>query len=245
MSLLNDIPLSALRFYLTAPYPCSYLENREARSQVATPSFLITSQVYSELVLHGFRRSGTFTYRPRCDSCRECVPVRIDIAGFEANRSQRRSWKQHYKLAVTLHTLEDRPEYFELYQRYQKTRHRDGGMDDDNPEQYRSFLLQSHVDSMLVEFREAGVLRMVSVVDVLTDGLSAVYTFYDPDVEHSSYGTFNVLWQIELCRKLELPYLYLGYWIKDSRKMAYKANFQPLHGLLHGSWQPLNLESAR
>jgi arginine-tRNA-protein transferase len=245
MSLLNDIPLSALQFYLTAPYPCSYLENREARSQVATPSFLITSQVYSELVQHGFRRSGTFTYRPRCDSCRECVPVRIDIAGFDANRSQRRSWKQHHDLAVTLHTLEDRPEYFELYLRYQQTRHRDGGMDDDNPEQYRSFLLQSHVDSMLVEFREAGVLRMISVVDVLTDGLSAVYTFYDPDVAHSSYGTFNVLWQIELCRKLELPYLYLGYWIKDSRKMAYKANFQPLQGLLHGSWQPLNLESVR
>ena len=129
VTLLRDIPLSALQFYLTSPYPCSYLPDQEARSQVATPDFLITPQVYSELVLYGFRRSGTFTYRPRCDNCLECTPVRIKVNSFNANRSQRRSWKQHYNLAVTLHTLEDRAEYFPLYQRYQNTRHRDGGMD--------------------------------------------------------------------------------------------------------------------
>lgn len=244
MSLLNDIPLSAIQLYLTAPYACSYLEDREARSQVATPSFLITPQVYAELVQHGFRRSGTFTYRPHCDSCRECVPVRIDIAGFNPNRSQRRSWKQHLGLDITLHGLEDQAEYFALYQRYQYSRHRDGGMDNDDQEQYRSFLLQSHVDSMLVEFRDEGVLRMVSIIDVLEDGLSSVYTFYEPDIEGSSFGTFNVLWQIELCRKLQLPYLYLGFWIKQSPKMAYKANFRPLQGLLHGAWQALDLKNT-
>lgn len=242
MSLLNDIPLSSLQLYLTAPYPCSYLPDLEARSQVATPSFLITSPVYSELVRHGFRRSGTFTYRPRCDSCRQCVPVRVLVKDFQATRSQRRSWKQHNELTVSLHALHDKPEYFELYRRYQEARHRDGGMDEDDPEQYRNFLLQSHVDTLLVEFREGTVLRMVSVVDVLADGLSAVYTFYDPDVAHSSYGTFNVLWQIELCRKLQLPYLYLGYWIAGSRKMAYKANFQPLQGLRDGTWQTILAE---
>ncbi|MDX8399498.1 MAG: arginyltransferase [Gallionellaceae bacterium] len=239
MSLLRDIPLSALQFYLTAAYPCSYLGECEARSQVATPSFLITPQVYSELVRIGFRRSGTFTYRPRCDSCQECVPVRLDVANFQANRSQRRSWKQHKDLVVTLHTLEDSAEYFDLYQRYQYARHPDGGMDNDDQEQYRSFLLQSHVDSMLVEFRDNGTLRMVSIIDVLTDGLSSVYTFYEPDISGSSFGTFNVLWQIELCRKLQLPYLYLGYWIQHSQKMAYKVNFQPLQGLLNNSWQKL------
>jgi arginine-tRNA-protein transferase len=245
MSLLNDIPLSSLQLYLTAPYPCSYLQHPEARSQVATPSFLISSAVYSELVRHGFRRSGTFTYRPRCDTCRQCVAVRVVVEDFLPTRSQRRSRKQHNNLVVTLHDLQDKPEYFELYRRYQEARHRNGGMDDDSPEQYRNFLLQSHVDTLLVEFREKGVLRMVSVVDVLADGLSAVYTFYDPDVPQASFGTFNVLWQIELCRKLKLPYLYLGYWIADSRKMAYKANFQPLHGLQEGAWQPILQKEKR
>jgi arginine-tRNA-protein transferase len=244
VTLLHDIPLSAIQLYLTAPYPCSYLADRDARSQVATPSFLITPAVYSELVQHGFRRSGTFTYRPHCDNCQECVPVRVEVDSFTPNRSQRRAWKQHASLDATLRKMEDHPEYFELYRRYQNMRHRDGGMDHDDPEQYRNFLLQSHVDSMLVEFHEDGVLRMVSIVDVLSDGLSSVYTFYDPDVVNSSFGTFNVLWQIELCRKLQLPHLYLGYWIANSRKMAYKFNFQPLQGLQQGSWQPLVKEQS-
>ncbi len=240
MSLLNDIPLSSIQLYLTAPYPCSYLDGVEARSQVATPSFLINAQVYSELVRQGFRRSGTFTYRPRCDTCRQCVPARVEVDAFTSTRSQRRSWKRHADLEVELLPLEDKPEYFELYRRYQQARHAEGSMADDDPEQYRNFLLQSHVDSMLVAFREDGVLRMVSIVDVLQDGLSAVYTFFDPDVAGASFGTFNVLWQIELCRKLELPYLYLGYWIADSRKMAYKAAFRPLQGLRDGRWQRLD-----
>lgn len=240
MSLLNDIPLSSIQLYLTAPYPCSYLEGLEARSQVATPSFLINAQVYSELVRQGFRRSGTFTYRPRCDTCRQCVPVRVDVNAFAPTRSQRRSWKRHADLHVELLPLEDKPEYFELYRRYQQTRHAEGSMADDDPEQYRNFLLQSHVDSMLIAFREGDVLRMVSIVDVLKDGLSAVYTFYDPDMPGTSYGTYNVLWQIELSRKLELPYLYLGYWIGAARKMAYKAAFKPLQGLRDGRWQQLD-----
>ncbi len=243
MSLLRDIPLSALQFYLTAPYPCSYLAEQEARSQVATPSFLITPPVYSELVHVGFRRSGTYTYRPRCDTCHACVPVRVEVNPFKADRSQRRSWKQHRDLDVTLHPLQDRPEYFELYCRYQHARHPNGGMDNDDRDQYRNFLLQSQVDTMLVEFRAAdsGALRMVSIIDLLSDGLSSVYTFFDPAIPHSSFGTFNVLWQIELCRKLELPYLYLGYWIEHSPKMAYKTRFHPIQRLHQGAWKPFNL----
>lgn len=243
MTLLRDIPLSALQFYLTAPYQCSYLAEREARSQVATPSFLISASIYSELLRQGFRRSGTFTYRPRCDSCLACVPVRVQVNDFAGNRTQRRVWKKyHNHLDVSLHPLEDKPEYYELYQRYQNARHLDGGMSDDNHDQYQKFLLQSHVDSMLVEFREAGVLRMVSIIDALDDGLSSVYTFFDPDIKQASFGTYNVLWQIDLCRQLQLPYLYLGYWIRESRKMTYKANFQPLQGLKQGEWQALIVE---
>ncbi len=244
MSLLHDIPLSTLQLYLTAPYPCSYLDGMEARSQVATPTFLINTQVYSELVRHGFRRSGTFTYRPRCDACRACIPVRVDAGRFAPSRSQRRSWKRHRGLRVEILPLADKPEYFALYQRYQQARHSEGRMAEDTPEQYRNFLLQSHVDSMLVEFREGGVLRMVSVIDVLDDGLSAVYTFYDPDVPGASFGTFNVLWQIELCRKLQLPWLYLGYWIAASRKMAYKMHFQPLQAMRDGVWTAAMNEEA-
>ncbi len=239
MTLLRDIPLSTLQFYLTAPYPCSYLPEQSARSQVATPSFLIDAAVYSELVQRGFRRSGTFTYRPRCDVCHACVPVRIDVSAFSPNRTQRRASRRHGNLETALHTLEDSEEYFALYQRYQAARHLEGEAEKDSREQYRNFLLQSHVDSVLAEFREEGVLRMVSIIDVLSDGLSSVYTFYEPDVAQASYGTYNVLWQVDLCRKLNLPYLYLGYWIKNSRKMAYKANFQPLQGLVQGVWQTL------
>ena len=247
MSLLNDSPLSALHYYLTAPYPCSYLPQKLARSQVATPSFLISPAVYSELVRHGFRRSGTFTYRPRCDNCRACVPLRVPVDQFTPNRSQRRAWAQHRNLLATLHPLRDEPEYYELYQRYQHGRHKDGGMDNDDHESYRNFLLQSHVETVLVEFREPpadggegrGVLRMVSVVDVLDDGLSSVYTFYEPDLPRARFGVYNVLWQIELCRKLGLKYLYLGYWIEQCRKMSYKTQYQPAQGLTGGVWRKL------
>jgi arginyl-tRNA--protein-N-Asp/Glu arginylyltransferase len=244
MDLLHDIPLSALQFYLTAPYRCSYLEGREARSQVATPSFLVTSKIYSELVRRGFRRSGSFTYRPNCDACRACVPVRIPVNEFVPNRSQRRAARHHNGLEILLHGMKDNEEHFDLYRRYQKTRHTDDSMDSDDPVQYRNFLLQSHVDSTLVEFRDHGRLCMVSLIDILDDGLSSVYTFYDPDIQGASFGTYNVLWQIELCRKLELDYLYLGYWIKESRKMAYKANFSPLQGLIDGAWKALDGERA-
>ncbi|MBI3223167.1 MAG: arginyltransferase [Nitrosomonadales bacterium] len=248
MSILNDIPLSALHFYLTAPYPCSYLPERQARSQVATPSFLINAAVYSELVQHGFRRSGTYTYRPRCDICQACVPLRVPAKLFEPNRSQRRAWKQHQHLETSLHPLQDKSEYYELYQRYQRTRHPNGGMDNDDHESYQNFLLQSSVDSLLVEFREPcgqvngeqGALRIVSVIDLLSDGLSSVYTFYEPDLPQARLGVYNVLWQIELCRKLDLDFVYLGYWIAHSRKMSYKTQYQPAQGLVNNAWQDLH-----
>lgn len=230
-----------MRFHTTEFYPCSYLPSKLARSQIAIPDHLIDATTYAQLIKTGFRRSGSFVYRPSCDQCEACVPVRVIVEQFSYSRTQRRVWKRHQHLVATQHTLHYHPDHYRLYRRYQVKRHAHGGMDYDSRDQYCNFLLQSDVDSRLITFHADNQLRMISIIDQLPDGLSSVYTFFDPDVPNASFGTFNILWQIEQCRIKKLPYLYLGYWIGENQKMSYKVNFQPLQSLLKGQWQAFQL----
>ena len=247
MSNPKEIPFQSLQFYATAPYPCSYLPDHSARSQVATPPQLIKSAIYDQLINMGFRRSGLFTYRPYCDNCQSCVASRIPVNLFKATRSQQRAWKKYQAMDIRILPLDFSNEHFELYQHYQKSRHAEPQDLEDkknesveySKDQYKQFLLQTNIESILVEFREDGILRMVSIIDVLKDGLSSVYTFYDTGIAASSFGTFSILWQIEQAKMLKLDYIYLGYYIEKSQKMSYKSLYRPLQGLVNGQWSTI------
>ena len=239
----NDIPLQKLQFYVTTPYTCGYLPGKLAQSLIAAPQHLVNASVYNSLIQQGFRRSGNFAYRPHCENCQECVPVRIVLSDFVPTRSQKRAYKQHQHISTAILPVDFHAEHYALYHAYQQARHAeslDKAPAQNDVEQYRNFLCQTNVESVLVEFRENGQLNMVSVIDIVDDGISAVYTFFDA-TKRASYGTYNVLWQIEWAKRLAHPYLYLGYWVKDSQKMAYKQNFQPQQMYLDGEWRSLKL----
>jgi arginine-tRNA-protein transferase len=236
----SDLPRSLPQFCDMSPHPCSYLPGRQSISRIAIPPQLIDTGLYGELVRRGFRRSGDFTYRPACKDCHACIPVRVPVVRFAPDRSQRRCLKANQALTAYERPLGFYEEHYLLYQRYQAERHPGGGMDGDDRKQYAQFLLRGQVDSRLAEFRDADRLRMVSLIDMLDDGLSSVYTFFDPDLPAAGLGTYNILWQIQQCLTNELPYLYLGYFIRECRKMSYKARFRPIEGFVDERWQELH-----
>lgn len=229
----------SLQLQRSSIYPCSYLPDRNAQSEIALPNEDINAEVYSQLMRQGFRRSGLITYRPACAACRACLSIRIPVPQFTPNRSQKRSRQTHQDLRGEERPLRFDEAHYQLYQRYLTARHGEivGSETTSDREDYARAFLQSSVDTRLIEFRENGKLRMVSLIDVLDDGLSAVYTFFDPDLPGASLGTYGVLWQIEQCAAQHLPYLYLGYWIHECRKMAYKAQFKAHEALIDGVWQ--------
>lgn len=220
-------PLLSLRFFVTPPHPCNYFPEREAVTLVVDPNTTLDSRQYSELSAQGFRRSGEHVYRPHCPNCRDCIPIRIEVDRFQPNRSQRRTWQSNERIQMFTKSAAFYEEHYALYRRYIQSRHPAGGMDNDDPEQYRHFIQTDWCATQLLELREQDELLAVAVTDELENGLSAVYTFYEPAKLARGLGTYAILRQIEECRQRGLKWLYLGYWIPDSPKMQYKARFRP------------------
>jgi arginine-tRNA-protein transferase len=225
-----------LKVYTTYPHSCSYLEKQEATTLFVDPRQRVDQALYSNLSALGFRRSGSHIYRPHCTHCEACVPARIPVALFEPKRSQQRTLKRNQDLVVE-RTDDIRDETaFELYRRYIDLRHADGDMYPPDREQYESFLNNAWDCTRYYRFYDRGELIALSVVDELLDGLSAIYTFFEPAAQKRSLGNYAILWQIEQARKKQMDYLYLGYWIRECQKMAYKSHYRPLEVYLNGRW---------
>lgn len=228
--------LAQLKFFATPPHGCSYLEDRKATTLFVDPAADIDNAMYSALSALGFRRSGRHVYRPHCESCSACIPVRLPVEGFAPRRRQRRIWARNADLTVTLTEPGLTDENYALYARYIIRRHSDGDMFPPSPDQFRSFLLCEWSDTRFAEFRLGDELVAVAVTDRVHDGLSAIYTFYDPDLPQRSLGVHGILWQIDHAIETGRPYVYLGYWIKQCQKMSYKTDYRPLEMFVGERW---------
>ena len=234
--------------FLSMPHPCSYLPGRMSTIMFVDPQSRIDDALYSDFVQHGFRRSGELVYRPYCRECNACVPVRVPVTEFKLNRAQKRVWRRNQDIVVQARPPQFDSEHFALYQRYQAARHPGSSMDDPDPERYLHFFFSRQVKTVFYELRLSpgpgagfGRLLGVAVVDVLRDGLSAMYTFSEPDQPARGLGVFTILWQIAEARRLGLSWLYLGYWIEECPKMTYKIHYQPLEGLAKGKWSRITI----
>lgn len=228
---MNTIPL-----VLTYKHECSYLEDEIAQSVYVHPAFQIDNGLYSGLVELGFRRSGNDIYKPQCPECKACIPVRIPVKHFVPSRKQRRCLKKNSQTQTVIKSASFEQTHYDLYLRYQNQRHQGGAMAQSSPDDYINFLSSDWSQTQFVEFLIDNRLAGVAIVDLLDNGLSAVYTFFDPDLADYSLGTYAVLWQIEQAKKLRKEFLFLGYWIENCRKMTYKNQFQPQQQLIDNHW---------
>ncbi len=236
--------MASIPLLLTAPHPCGYLENKLAQTAFVNPSFELNSAVYSQLLAHGFRRSGNDVYRPQCAECSQCIPVRLPVAQFKPTRKQKRCLQKNRQTVAIIKPPVFEQAHYDLYLRYQNHRHADGNMAHSSPDEYLNFLGSSWCDTQFVEFSYAGELAAVAVVDRLDNALSAVYTFFDPKFSGISLGVYAVLWQIQYAQKQGLDWLYLGFWIADCQKMNYKDQYQPLQGFINQEWDFLNIANS-
>ena len=233
----------SIPLFLTPEHACSYLEGEGAQSIFVHPSFQLTTTIYSELIEQGFRRSGNDAYKPHCAHCAACMPARLAVTAFKANRSQQRCLKKNRFTQTLIKPAVFEQAHYDLYLRYQKSRHSDGIMAHSSPDDYIDFLSSSWCDTRFVEFSIEGELACVAVVDQLDHALSAVYTFFEPTFSSYSPGVYAVLWQIERAKRLKLDFLYLGFWIKNCAKMAYKSHYQPMQILLDKGWSELSVKN--
>ena len=228
--------INSLAFFASEPHTCSYLADHTAVSLFADPSVDITMRTYSRLADYGFRRSGSFVYAPNCPGCDACQPYRVLVDNFSPNRSQRRILKQNADISVKCLPASYSQEHYELYRRYLSSRHAGSTMENPSIDDYMNFLCSNWSETYFYEFRVNNSLLAVSVADKLTQGLSAVYTFFEPEQLTRSLGNYAILWLIQETRALQLRNLYLGYWINDCRKMQYKSLYQPAEVFRHGRW---------
>ncbi len=222
---------------ITDSHPCSYLEKKNSQSAFVHPSFELTPSIYSQLIEKGYRRSGNEVYTPHCPTCSDCVPTRIAVQQFKPNKNQKRCIKKNKNTTYVLKTAKFEQAHYDMYMRYQKHRHKEGGMAESTEEDYINFLSSSWCNTIFVEFLIGDQLAAVAIVDFLDNNLSAVYTFFEPEFSQYSLGTYAVLWQIEHAKNLNFKYLYLGYWIKDCQKMSYKTQYQPIEGYVGEEWK--------
>jgi arginine-tRNA-protein transferase len=244
------------QFYLTAPSPCPYLLGKEERKVFTHLVGERAGELNDLLTQGGFRRSQSIAYRPACDACRACISVRVVVDDFQSTRNMRRVLEKNTDVVAEMRRATPSSEQYSVFRAYLDSRHRDGGMADMTVLDYAMMVEDSHVTTKIVEYRQraqshspardrereragagrGGRLMAVSLTDVLGDGLSMVYSYFDPDEAWRSLGTFAILDHIERARQMRLPYLYLGYWVRGSKKMDYKARFLPQERLMPAGW---------
>lgn len=225
-----------IKLYETVVDDCPYLEGKQSASILVDPEHKIDSDLFAMLSRSGFRRSGEMLYSPKCPSCKACISVRVPATDFVPSRSQKRVWRKNIDLEVRIEDVSFQQEHFEMYLQYQRARHPESSMCDDDPKKYIGFINSQFSGSQFLCLYLNDKLMGISVIDQFEGGLSAVYTFFDPQYSNRSIGTYVILYLIKLSRLRKIPHVYLGYWIEQSSKMSYKQNFKPMQGYIDRKW---------